>query len=112
MRTYQQITEELGHKTVHLLKMDIEGFEWPVLNNFFQLSLAASKSLPMQIIMEVHTKTTFSLLAPCPNFDFKSIDDLAQLHANLLQLGYFVAINEPNPYCPHCTELTLLRIAC
>eukprot|EP00586_Coscinodiscus_wailesii_P016340 CAMPEP_0172519692 /NCGR_PEP_ID=MMETSP1066-20121228/291567_1 /TAXON_ID=671091 /ORGANISM="Coscinodiscus wailesii, Strain CCMP2513" /LENGTH=258 /DNA_ID=CAMNT_0013302325 /DNA_START=509 /DNA_END=1285 /DNA_ORIENTATION=+ len=105
----------LGHTGIDLLKMDVEGFEWGLFESWPVLSspLARYFQLPMQILVEVHYKTQFpelqtSVTGPFP----KSPIDLVNLQVHLLRMGYAVVIRDDNMACPHCTELTLLRIKC
>ena len=38
--------------------------------------------------------------------------DMVRFQGNLLRMGFVVAHRDDNPYCKHCTELTLIRVAC
>ena len=49
VRRLSTIMRDLGHETIDLLKMDIEGFEYPVLDD-----LMASKIRPRQLLVEFH----------------------------------------------------------
>jgi hypothetical protein len=37
---------------------------------------------------------------------------LIDLAAELVRAGYVIAVRDDNPKCLHCTELTILRVAC
>jgi Methyltransferase domain len=68
--TLQQMQSKLGHDRIDLLKVDIEGYEWPLLQSwwdefqagFFSSEASASNtiSLPHQIMMEVHFQMYFA----------------------------------------------------
>jgi hypothetical protein len=54
--TIHEIQRMLGHSRIDLLKMDIEGYEWPIYNSWPELSnREASRDvvLPMQLLVEV-----------------------------------------------------------
>jgi len=108
------LQKKLGHSRLDLLKMDIEGFEWPILESWSEPDSAGPwpNALPMQILVEVHYRTQMKDLASDHLKDFKVASDMVRLSSKLNQLGYFTAVNDNNPFCPHCTELTLLKARC
>jgi hypothetical protein len=116
--TLYQIQIMLGHKRIDLFKMDIEGYEWPILESWPELSdtnQAADMVLPFQVMVEIHYKTPMAALRPPGSHwgaDFKYAVDMVRLQEHLLKTGYAVASREDNQYCPHCTELTLVRYKC
>lgn len=111
--TLASMQKNLGHNQIDLLKLDVEGFEWDVLQSWLALSISPEPfALPMQILMELHYRTQMKQLAPTADEDFKSVSDVVVLSSLLKTLGYFSAINYRNPHCPHCTELTLIRTTC
>jgi len=117
--TLLEMQQQLGHDRIDLLKMDIEGFEWPILRSWPLLSLDQDTSsrendvmiLPMQVLIEIHFWTHFKNIWQ-PEGDYKSASDMVELQARFLQMGYIVAVRDDNPYCLHCTELTLVRYRC
>ena len=111
--TLQKAQNELGHSQIDLLKMDIEGFEWPILTSWPELSEGPdrTRSLPMQVLVEVHYRTHMTDLG-VEGHDFKFATDMMRLSRHMNLMGYFTAINAYNPHCPHCTELTLVRARC
>jgi len=116
--TLLEMQQRLGHDRIDLFKIDIEGFEWPLLTSWPLLveeDLSRQVVLPMQILVEVHYRTQFEVLRP-PGVDmhkdFKFARDMVDLQARLLQMGYVVVERDDNPACRHCTELTLLRNRC
>merc|ERR1711971_293962 len=91
--TLHQMQQKLGHNRIDLLKVDIEGWEWPLFESWPRLLNNTNQTiLPKQIMVEIHYKTQFSALWP-PNVhthrkDFKSVDDLFALQRHLIQMGY------------------------
>jgi hypothetical protein len=100
-----QMISRNGHTQIDLFKMDIEGYEWGVFDEF-----ASLKDLPMQILVEVHYRPIPELAYLKKNWKVEvNIVDLA---AQLLDLGYIIAKRDDNRLCRHCSELTLLRVFC
>jgi len=135
MNTLQTIQKKLGHSRLDLLKIDIEGFEWPIFECWSELSSSSSSSsgiatptqssslandygvgvgvaLPMQILVEVHYRTHVQGLWTTRGVDWKNEQDIINFQAHLLRMGYAVAVRDDNQMCRHCTELTLLRYDC
>ncbi|KAL7559654.1 hypothetical protein ACA910_006250 [Epithemia clementina (nom. ined.)] len=102
--TLLEMQQKLNHSRIDLLKVDIEGYEhnmfhsWPILAD---LKASRQMLLPMQIVVEIHYVS-----------EFKTAMDMVALQAQFMRLGYVVTIRDDNPKCPHCTELTLLRVLC
>lgn len=113
-KTFEEILQNLGHRGIDLLKMDIEGYEWSLIYDWYEMNQLQRSNypMPMQILVEVHYRTGMRDLAPTDKRDFKFATDMIQLQSSLLKMGYFTAVNAPNPHCQHCTELTLLRMLC
>ena len=115
MMTLQMMQERLGHRRLDLLKLDIEGYEWPIFESWPELTDFAKMAqvhLPMQILVEVHYQTQMHELWPQPGVPFKHEMDMVQLQEHLLHMGYAVAVRDDNQKCPHCSEFTLLRYKC
>jgi hypothetical protein len=116
--TLEEIQKRLNHTRLDLLKMDIEGYEWPILQSWPELSSekASQVFLPMQVLVEVHYQSQMrGLWRPGQTnhaFDIFSEKDIIELQRHLLKMGYATAVRDDNQYCPHCTELTLLRYRC
>jgi Methyltransferase domain len=120
--TLEKIQSQLQHDRIDLLKADIEGYEWSLLESWWdqhQLEQNGTSRnvvvLPHQIMMEVHYKTQFAELRPPGTSHrraFKSPDDMVYFHEKLLRIGYIVIERDDNRRCPHCTELTLVRARC
>lgn len=86
------------------LKMDIEGYEYPVLRNIIEAGI----NLPTQIALEIHqhvlaTKWTRN----------KSSGELVTF-INYLHTfgGYHLIDRHDNQACPHCSEILLARASC
>ena len=112
--TLGEITTKLSHERIDILKMDIEGFEWPILYEWPELlDVRTSQStLPMQILLEIHYRTRMTDLSTHPRKDFKFASDMVTLQTHLLRMGYITTTFDPNEACRHCLEVTLLRVRC
>ena len=62
----------------------------------------------------MHYQTQFAELRPKGQSaqEFKYPPHHVELQEKLLNLGYVVLVRDDNPYCKHCTELTLIRARC
>eukprot|EP00775_Hariotina_reticulata_P010692 gene10692-10850_t len=77
-RSWANITETLGHQAVHLLKIDIEGYEYPLLAEFKH-----GDTLPSEIAVELHARGDRQIgLKP------RTAGQLALLFSHLGNLGY------------------------
>ena len=115
--TLLEMQRRLGHSRIDLFKMDIEGWEWPLFQSWPELDDVVSSSqvlLPMQIMVEIHYRTKFpELLGDHPNNrEFKFAEDMIYLNQHFMKMGFVVVARDNNRFCPHCTELTLVRIRC
>jgi hypothetical protein len=123
--TLRQIQVMLGHIRIDLFKMDIEGYEWPLFESWPTLTgssttdcAAEQTILPMQILVEIHSRTHMAGLWPAGKKgkvwreDWKSAVHHIRLQEHLLKAGYTVANRDDNVRCKHCTELTLVRTQC
>ena len=62
MMTLKEIQIMLNHSRIDFLKMDIEGYEWPVFESWYAMSAEMGAPnekwvLPMQIAAEIHYRT-------------------------------------------------------
>eukprot|EP00977_Amphora_coffeiformis_P017908 scaffold6007_cov183-Amphora_coffeaeformis.AAC.32 len=121
MWTLLEIQRRLNHTRIDLLKMDIEGFEWPIFESWPEIEkdpkMSEQTLLPMQIMVEVHYHTNIKELLQHYNISterdyFRFPQHFVDLQAHLLKMGYSVVVRDDNEHCGHCTELTLLRTAC
>lgn len=96
------------------VKMDVEGWEFPVLYALAK-EVADQSALPRQLVMEVHTYTHHPVGSPFKLGLFKpgrygvDTQDVADLFGNLSSIGYTVVHRADNPYCGHCSEVTMLH---
>lgn len=106
--TLADIQQHLGHDKVDLLKLDIEGWEWPIFD-----VTHTNASMPMEVLVEVHYNWAGrGTKGVVHDHTMESAKDLVRLQSRLLGLGYVVVNRDDNPHCQHCTELTLVRVAC
>ena len=114
--TLLEIQQKLGHDRIDLFKIDIEGYEWNLLESWPELSDAHSDMvLPFQILVEVHYQTQFADLrhpGTQNNQDWRFPRDMVHLQAHLLRMGYVTVERDDNRRCAHCTELTLVQVRC
>jgi hypothetical protein len=129
-RTLRQLTHSLNHTTVNLLKMDIEGYEYRVLEGMLADSMAEGKEgssldyLPLQISFELHTRSVFLQAAglndppgPSPpkgwyNYGGLSAGDMQVFWTALTDLGYVLAAREDNPGFKGGAEFAAVRAFC
>lgn len=113
-QTLREVQAELGHERIDILKMDIEGYEWPIMLQWYTIFDRRSSPefmLPMQILVEVHYRTQMTDLASHKG-PFKFPTDMITLQRHLIEMGYFTAVYDENIHCMHCVELSLLRMWC
>ena len=76
---------------------------------------------PQQVLVELHYITQFNDLVDdyhkqrgrsfgTSAWEFVFEEDIIDLAAHLMDLGYFTAIRDDNIHCNYCTELSLVRI--
>uniref|UniRef100_A0A7S1CW03 Methyltransferase domain-containing protein n=1 Tax=Cyclophora tenuis TaxID=216820 RepID=A0A7S1CW03_CYCTE len=124
--TLAEIQAELGHDTVDILKIDIEGFEVPIIQSWWRNKQNKNFNLPRQLLMELHYSTfphfsrelkesylkNFS--SDCffsdKNRVFQTATDMVTLQMMLLEMGYVVSVYDGDTKCPHCVELSLVRL--
>lgn len=108
--TLGQIQRNFGHRQIDLLKMDIEGWEWPLMDSWAETTTEGSNQmlLPMQVNVELHTK---ALVDKTKILEWTPVE-VATMYQRLLRIGYAVVVRDDNMACPHCSELTLLRVRC
>jgi hypothetical protein len=104
-----EIAARLNHSRIDVLKMDVEGFEYRVMEGLFTDALANGASLaflPMQISFELHLD--FGLV----RYDALSAADALVFWNQLVDLGYSVVSREDNPIYHGGAEFTALRTFC
>lgn len=114
-KTLYQMQTMLGHDTVDVLKMDVEGWEIPIIRSWAD---TPGTKFPRQILLELHWRTQF-LQVPVPNEDRSYRDNLVEVLTPretvdfcrlLLEMGYVTAQKDDNAKCAHCSELTLINV--
>lgn len=117
--TLLEMQRNLGHQHIDLYKMDIEGWEWPLFEAWPALANNSGPNqvaLPMQLLVEIHYRTGFTELwkpgQKNKKIPFKDPPDMVELQRHFLRMGYVVVERDDNHMCPHCTELTLVRMRC
>jgi hypothetical protein len=98
----------LGHKKVDILKFDIEGFEWMLIENEI-LNSPDPKSLPDQLLFEVHLEGVTPLAVPPNLVKGKRRHEVNVLVYKLYNLGYRVFNKECNDPTVVC-EFSLYRV--
>ncbi len=114
--TLEKMTQTLKHRKIDLLKIDIEGYEFPLFQSWPTRDHKAYENmiLPMQILVELHYQTQMSELANTENGqrDWKFTTDMINMQDHFLKVGYATVYRDDNEVCPHCSELTLVRVRC
>jgi hypothetical protein len=100
-RSWKNITTTLRHQAVHLLKVDIEGYEYPLLAEFKHGDV-----LPSEISMELHARGDRQIgMKPTTS------GQLALVFSHLANLGYAAYSQEVNVLAPGCcSEFTFIRL--
>lgn len=104
--TLKEVMEKLGHQQVDVLKMDIEGFEWQILEE----EIIPALSPPLQILFELHTEGAKKEFVPQQvvlGRDRKAVNRaFMQLH----DAGYRVVSKELNGGDMACAEFALVLL--
>lgn len=102
------ITRRLNHSSLQVLKFDVEGAEFGVIETMATTALADLQGsyhfMPDQLSFEAH---------------LHALDTDANVRANamftmfqrLLDVGYIPVSREMNHLCPHCEEFVFIRLA-
>lgn len=102
------LTRQRGHASLSLLKFDVEGAEFGLLEHVHATAMARFSSsyayLPSQLSFEVH-------LHQMDSDPLKRAAGLVEYFQRLLDLGYVPVSRELNSLCPHCEEFVFLRLA-
>lgn len=95
-----------------LLKMDVEGFEMPVLRDI--VAHTPDKWLPEQMAIEIHLGTVFPVGPPyehdpISNRTYLPDSTVMDMFGNLSNRGYELVHRADNPFCWGCSEITMLH---
>jgi hypothetical protein len=112
--TLDQMQTMLGHTAVDVLKIDVEGWEVPILRSW---AANTSTKLPRQLLMELHWRSQF-LEVPMPDsrapkenlLEVLTPRETVDLCRMLIGMGYVTAERDDNISCDHCSELTLINV--
>ena len=111
---YEGLIEVAGQRP-DFLKMDIEGYEWEVLPNMVEsaasrLARSGEDIFPLQMSVEVHylthMKVSWQTRDRSPGEIFMFSNYL------FVRGGYVLSDRRDNQWCPHCTEVVFVRVAC
>eukprot|EP00877_Chromochloris_zofingiensis_P010958 jgi/Chrzof1/6115/Cz17g10100.t1 len=99
-QSLKNVTRNLGHSRLELLKVDIEGWEYVAMSELSELDV----HLPQQLSMEVHSGS-FGDFQVTPT-------SLAVFFGHIANLGYGIVSKEDNPIAGSgcCSEFTFLRV--
>ena len=117
-RSLASIARQLGHTSIALLKMDIEGYEYGVVEALWRDGVSGGLALPYQISFEQHARTNAPLAWtdwgnwPLSETQVLGTGDIALSWALLADLGYVVIRREDNQNCIWCIEWTVVRAFC
>lgn len=108
-KTLPTIMTELGHTSVDLLKMDIEGYEHEILRSFAQYreKTPAGPFLPNQLSVEVHQYE--GAVRPIKRM---GVQRLMRSFQWLADAGYVPISREDNARADDCAEFTFIRLGC
>jgi len=104
MYTLQNLMDKMGHHTIDMLKMDIEGGEWGVLDNMFTNCANIPEGLHW-LLVEVHLWHT-------------ELEEVVSLFTKVEGCGFRLYHKEPNLYssevtssAPCCVEYAWIRMS-
>jgi FkbM family methyltransferase len=114
-KSWDQVTRELNHDYVNLLKIDIEGHEYPVLA---ALQAGSQRVLPDEISIEIHARYVQGWASTHLEGSWQNglnlphtPGDMALVFMHLANQGYGVCSAEENfDWYMCCSEFSFLRI--
>ncbi|MBN2144377.1 MAG: FkbM family methyltransferase [Candidatus Aureabacteria bacterium] len=97
VKTLDQIAQLLGHSTIDIIKMDIEGGEFMVFKDFFENSLLEKYNTKI-VLVEFHL------------LDDHGLSDLSGIILELIKHDFILYRKEINPYsASSCAEFVFAR---
>jgi len=90
------------------LKMDIEGYEYAVMQSI----LSSGKNIPLQIAMEIHHFKVFYVKGVRTVTDVSSAEMVTWFENLRVVGGYYLVDRNDNPACSRCTEVVLAKLNC
>jgi len=104
--SWSTLVRKLGIETPPMLKMDIEGFEWDVLES---IVLSGSPLLPFSVSVELHVWTEVKEVAWQGRW--RSVRETsAWMREMLSRGGYALVDRHDNPLCSYCSEVVFARL--
>jgi len=105
-KSYSDIMKDLNHTKVDLLKFDIEGSEWELLEHILQHN--APENAPRQLVFELHTQGAVPAWVPPQTIVGKNRIAVNNIFLRLHDFGYRVLHKQVNPGDRFCADFTLL----
>ena len=100
------LVRKLGIEAPPMLKMDIEGFEWDVLESIVR---SGSTLLPFSISVELHVWTEVKQVAWQGRW--RSVHETSTWMREMLSRGGYTLVDRhDNPLCSYCSEVVLARL--
>lgn len=99
--------KELNHTRIDLLKIDIEGSEWEVLETEI---LSGRSPLPRQILFELHTEGSNPRFVPPETVVGKDRSAVNNLFLRLFDIGYRVIGKQLNSGDGSCADFGLVLV--
>eukprot|EP00386_Alphamonas_edax_P015300 GDKI01046770.1.p1 GENE.GDKI01046770.1~~GDKI01046770.1.p1 ORF type:complete len:281 (-),score=64.40 GDKI01046770.1:342-1091(-) len=101
-----EVMSELNHTHVDVLKFDIEGSEWQLIEEDI---LRGTQNKPEQLLFELHTHYANPHWVPHSLVHGKQKPQVNQLFIDLFDAGYRVVSKETNDGDFFCAEFSLIR---
>jgi len=108
-RTWDSLLQLTGLTTnPNFLKMDIEGYEYAVMQSI----LNSGKNIPLQIAMEIHHFKVFYVKGVRTVTDVSSAEMVTWFENLRTVGGYYLIDRNDNRHCSRCTEVVLAKLNC
>lgn len=99
-----------------VMKLDVEGWEFPTLKSLTHLPRSNRNLLPKQMVVEIHAATNLQVGAPYVLGPGRGggkyvafSEDVQNLLKQMKKLGFEMVYRADNPYCGHCSEVNFLQ---
>mmetsp|Transcript_7304 Transcript_7304/g.18146 ORF Transcript_7304/g.18146 Transcript_7304/m.18146 type:complete len:984 (+) Transcript_7304:71-3022(+) len=109
-RSLFELMEQKNITQLSMLKMDIEGHEWQLLEQLTELWEKNESLLPDQIAFELHTKYANEAYVPQELVGNKGRDEVNDLFSLLNEMGYYIISKDINQGDPSCSEFVVARV--
>jgi hypothetical protein len=104
----REIRRKLGHKRIDVLKMDIEGFEWDMMER--EIVNGKDEDLPDQLLFELHGEGTGGQYVPVRLSKGKNRHAVNRLLLALHDRNYRLMNWEKNNGDGHAAEFAMIRL--